>query len=264
MLLLTILGFCVLYGPQPLLPLLAQAFSRSAADAALLISITLLPLAVAPLGYGYLLERVPARRMILAATAILAACQAGMALVGDWWLLVGLRAVEGLSLPALLTALMTFVARGASRSGVRQALAWYVSATIVGGFLGRALSGLVATGLGWRAALALWAPLLVLMALAAWRLPGEGESRYAKFTPRVFREVLRQPGLPDAYLAILCLFLVFAGLLNLLPFRLSALDPSLSATGIGFAYAGYLSGVVVSLGSHPIRQRLGPESRHFS
>lgn len=260
-LLLTILGFCVLYAPQPLLPLLAQSFSRSPAEAALLITITLLPLAVAPLGYGYLLEGVPARRMMLGAASLLAACQAAMALVGDWWLLVGLRAIEGLTLPALFTALMTFVARGTNRGEVRQALAWYVSATIVGGFLGRALSGLVATGFGWRAALALWAPLLVLMALSARGLPGEDQSHYAKVTPGVFREVLRQPGLPYAYLAILCLFFIFAGLLNLLPFRLSALDPNLSAAALGLAYAGYLSGVAVSLGSHGIRERLGSEGR---
>lgn len=260
-LLLTVLGFCVLYAPQPLLPLLAGTFSRSPADASLLITVTLLPLAIAPLGYGYLLEGVPARRMMVAATTSLAICQAGMALVGEWWSLLVLRAIEGLTLPALLTALMTFVAGGATRPSVRQALAWYVSATIVGGFLGRALSGLVATHSDWRVAMGVWAPLLVITALSAQRLPITDRNHYAKISPRVFREVLGFPGLPYAYLAILCVFFIFAGLLNLLPFRLTALDPTVSATGIGMAYAGYLSGVAASLGAQPIRRRLRSEGQ---
>lgn len=260
-LLLTLLGFCVLYAPQPLLPALADAFGQTAADASLLITVTLLPLAAAPLVYGYLLEGMSVRALMVTATVVLAACQAGLAMVDSWGWLLGLRSVEGLALPALFTSLMTFVASSSPTGRVRQALAWYVSATIVGGFLGRAVSGLVAANYGWRIALGMWALPLLLVALAAGRVAPTGRTRYAKITPKVFREVLRQRGLIYAYLAILCVFFVFAGLLNLLPFRLAALDPAITATAIGFAYGGYLSGVAVSLGSQSICEAVGSEAR---
>lgn len=44
------------YIPQPLLPLLAEEFHTSTQSASAIISITLLPMAFAPLFYGYFLE----------------------------------------------------------------------------------------------------------------------------------------------------------------------------------------------------------------
>jgi YNFM family putative membrane transporter len=49
---LTVLGFGSLYTPQPLLPSLAAHFGVDAGEASLLITLTMLPLALAPLFYG--------------------------------------------------------------------------------------------------------------------------------------------------------------------------------------------------------------------
>ena len=78
----------------------------------------------------------------------------------------------GLCLPALFTALMTFVASSATAETLRQSLAWYIAATILGGFAGRALSGLVASVWDWRVALGISAPALLVMGLWTLRLPG--------------------------------------------------------------------------------------------
>jgi len=262
-LLLTVIGFCSLYAPQPLLPVLTKAFSVEPQDATLLITVTMLPLACAPLVYGYVLEAVPARFMLVTAALALALCQIGMALAGDWWEMILLRCVIGLALPALLTALMTYVAASASPEKLRQALAWYISATIVGGFSGRALSGLASSLLDWRVALGMWAPALLVMAFWTGRLRADEKSRFGRITPRVFRAVMAQPGLPQAYLAILCVFFVFAAVLNVLPFRMANLDPGTSATGIGFAYLGYLSGLMVSLNAQRLRLSCGSEARTY-
>lgn len=47
--------FCVLYAPQPMLSELAERFMVSEAEAGLLVSVTLIPLAIAPLSYGIFL-----------------------------------------------------------------------------------------------------------------------------------------------------------------------------------------------------------------
>ena len=93
-LLLTVIGFCVLYAPQPLLPGLATRFGIGPGEASLAITLTMLPLAFAPLFYGFVLEGLPARTMLVAATVLLALAQAGLALAGSWSQFLGWRLLE--------------------------------------------------------------------------------------------------------------------------------------------------------------------------
>lgn len=262
-LLLTVFGFCTLYAPQPLLPVLATHFSAGPAQVSLLITVTMLPLAFAPLVYGYLLESLPAKPMLVGAALILALCQVGMAISDQWWSMILLRILIGLVLPALFTALMTYVAASVPHERVRQALAWYIAATIVGGFSGRALSGLASTLWGWRVALFMWAPVLLILAIWTNSLKGDKQSQFGRISPRIFRAVMKQPGLPQAYVAILCVFFVFAAVLNVLPFRMASLDPAATASGIGFAYLGYLSGLMISLNAARVQRVLGSEGRTY-
>ena len=68
----TILALSVLYAPQPLLPVLSQQFEISREAAAALITVTFIPLALAPLAYGYLLETVSPVRVLKIAVPLLA------------------------------------------------------------------------------------------------------------------------------------------------------------------------------------------------
>lgn len=51
-----LLTLAIVYAPQPITPLLSNYFNVSLHQISWVISITLIPLAVAPLIYGYLLE----------------------------------------------------------------------------------------------------------------------------------------------------------------------------------------------------------------
>lgn len=68
----TILVLSALYAPQPLLPVLSQEFSVSREAAAALTTVTFIPLALAPLFYGYLLETVSPIKMLKIAVPVLA------------------------------------------------------------------------------------------------------------------------------------------------------------------------------------------------
>jgi MFS transporter, YNFM family, putative membrane transport protein len=258
-LLLTVFGFSTLYAPQPLLPVLAAAFDKGPTEASLLITLAMLPLACAPLFYGYLLVSVPARPMLTGSALLLGLCQIGLALADSWWLILTLRLVTGLCLPALFTAIMTFVAATAAPENLRQSLAWYIAATIFGGFAGRALSGLVASLWDWRVALGLWAPALLVMGVWTLRLPGRQASRFGRVSPRVFRSVMARPGAAQAYLTVFSIFFVFAAVLNVLPFHMADREPGTGAAGIGFAYLGYLSGLLVSLNTERLSRMFQSE-----
>ena len=60
----TILVLSALYAPQPLLPVLSREFAVSREAAAALTTVTFIPLALAPLAYGYLLETVSPVRVL--------------------------------------------------------------------------------------------------------------------------------------------------------------------------------------------------------
>ena len=61
---ITVLTLSALYAPQPLLPVLAKQFMVSRDLAATLTTVAFLPLSIAPLLYGYILESFTPRQML--------------------------------------------------------------------------------------------------------------------------------------------------------------------------------------------------------
>ena len=220
-LLLTAVAVSILYAPQPILPILASDFGVSETDSALLITLCMMPLGLAPLFYGYLLEGMSARRMLVIATSILAVCQLLISISEQWLLLILYRTLQGLCIPAMLTALMTTMTTACRHEHVRHAAAWYVAATIVGGFTGRALTGIVTQAFNWHVALSMWGIMLTLMLIGIYRMPYDTEASFRKVHLDVFTQVISISGIRHAYIAIFCVFFVFAAMLNVLPFQLT-------------------------------------------
>lgn len=259
--LVTVLSMSALYAPQPLLPILAAEFSVSSESAALLTTIALLPLAVAPLFYGYLLESISPRRMLKYAVLLLALSELLFFAGETFPFLIGIRFFQGLLIPALLTALMTYVSRITSHGEVSRAMAGYIAATIVGGFLGRAASGFIASTLGWRAVFLVLALSLLGAFFLLGRLGSGASHTLVRPTPGAVLEVLRRPHHLRIYLVVFCFFLVFAAVMNFIPFRLTEISEEATALRIGLMYAGYLMGIATALGAVRVCRLLGGERR---
>lgn len=255
----TILALSVLYAPQPLLPVLSAEFSVSREAAAALTTVTFIPLAVAPLAYGYLLETVSPVRVLKWAVPILALSELLFAVTPLFSLLIAIRLVQGLLVPAILTSLMTYLSGRSSADTVQRAMALYIAATIFGGFIGRAASGLIANFWGWRFSFVVLAVTLVGGYLLLFRLPGEVTRTMVRPRPGDLLDVLRKPGFLPLYLSVFCLFLVFAAVMNFLPFRLTELSDQANELRIGVMYSGYMMGIVTSLGAPWIVSRIGGE-----
>lgn len=258
--------FSAIYAPQPLLAHLARTFQVDAAHASLITTATLLPLGVAPLFYGLLLESVPAERVLMVAVGLLGFASLGLAAAGSYTVFMAFRLVQGLCAPAVLTCCMTLAASAGgagdtSGETLRRSMSIYIAATIFGGFFGRFMAGAVSTLLDWRVAfLGLGASLLV-GALLVTRLHADTSTAYTRIKPGTLLQVLRLPGFLRIYAIIFCVFFVFASLLNFLPFRLSQLGGGVSELRIGAMYAGYLVGIVVSLMAPRTVRALGNEMR---
>lgn len=253
----TILTFSALYAPQPLLPLLVRELSIDLAAASLLVTVVFIPLSLAPLVYGLLLGSISPRRMLQVVVPLLALSQLPFLISDSYAVLLGARFFQGLLIPAILTALMTYTAQSAGE--LQHAMSVYIASTIFGGFAGRAVSGAFASWFGWRSSFLLLMLSLLLAFIALLRLPDRGALNLLRPDPRRLLQLLAKPGLRTYYLVVFCFFFVFAAMMNFLPFRLSDLQGDASELRIGLSYTGYLCGVVTALGSGWFCRRLGGE-----
>jgi len=248
----TILALSVLYAPQPLLPVLSQQFEISREAAAALITVTFIPLALAPLAYGYLLETVSPVRVLKIAVPLLALTELLFAGMSSFPLLIFIRLIQGLLIPAILTSLMTYLSSRSSADTVQRIMAIYIAATIFGGFIGRAMSGLIANLFGWRFSFLALAVTLVIGFLTLFWLPETISLKGSRPRFGAIIETLRRPTFLPIYLSIFCLFLIFAAVMNFIPFRLTELSDQANELRIGLMYSGYMMGIVTSLGAPKI------------
>ncbi|HKL25222.1 MAG TPA: MFS transporter, partial [Desulfuromonadales bacterium] len=107
----TLLALSALYLPQPLLPVLGQEFGISPETAALLTTISFLPLSLAPLLYGMILETFSVKRLLRSAVLLLALFEILVFWCDSFACLMTLRLCQGMVIPAMLTALMTYSSR---------------------------------------------------------------------------------------------------------------------------------------------------------
>jgi len=257
----TILAFASLYLPQPILPLFAAEFGVADTDAALLTAVTMIPLGVAPIAYGFLVDRLSAKRLLRAAIGGLLLTELLLAASSAFWMLLLLRFVQGLVLPAAFTALMTYSASTASVGRVRNAVNVYIGTSIIGGVSGRLLGGFVSEYLHWRAAFLILAVLLAVAWVAMRHLREDAQSHVGHVGFEAIRLTLTEPLYRNAYLGIFFVFFVFASLLNYLPFRLKTLNPEIMESTIALMYLGYLIGVLIALNGVKIADRVGGELR---
>lgn len=250
----TVVGFAILYAPQPLLPLLADQWQRSLDDAALLTTTTMIPLALGPLIYGYVLEHVSTKHMLAAGFLVLTVVQFAIGLGPDYPVFFVLRTVQGMLLPAIFTALMTYSSAAGGPDRTRRNITIYVAATIAGGYSGRALSGMLTDLFDWQLAFQFWTGAALLATLLIIRLDSDPRLRLRKVHLGEIRQLARRPVYAEGLASAFLLFFVFAAMLNFLPFHMRDNDPQISHSAIALVYTGYLVGVAISLGSlHLIR-----------
>ncbi len=257
----TVISFSTLYIPQPLLPLLADHFGVSAGEAGLLMTVAMLPLAVAPVVYGYFLQAVPARLMLMVALGLLTLNQLCFVFATEFWQLLALRLLQGLLLPAIFTALMTYCASTAPAGSVRRAMGFYIGATILGGFGGRLAGGLFASSFDWYTAFVVVGLLQLVPLALLFRVESDTDINFARLDSKSVLRVLKNSNYRFMFVALASVFFVFSGVLNNIPFHLKDLDAGATPLLISMLYLGYLIGAPVSFYSETISRRLVDERR---
>ncbi len=257
----TVIAFSTLYIPQPMLPLLADQFGVSPGEAGLLMTLAMLPLAIAPVVYGYFLQAIPARLMLKIALCLLALNQVCFVFAEEFWHLLALRFMQGLLLPAIFTALMTYCASMVAPAQVRRAMGFYIGATIIGGFVGRLVGGVFASSFDWRSAFLVMGLMQLLPLFLLSRVEADADINFARLDSRSISRVLSNRNYRFMFLSLASVFFVFSGILNIVPFHLRDIEPGSTPLVISMLYLGYLVGAPLSFFSDSISRRLGDERK---
>jgi MFS transporter, YNFM family, putative membrane transport protein len=258
---LTIVVYCSIYGPQPLLLVLKSEFGLSEATASLMITTVLVPLGFAPLLYGYLLRTVSIRNLLVTTLSLLAVSDVGIFFSTDFRIILGLRFFQGLLIPAILTALMTHISTIYQGRDMQRAFAVYVASCIFGGFFGRIATGALSTLFGWRYSFFALCIAVIIGLVLLLRVSAAPKTDYQRLPLRDILTTLRRPLFLRICIMISTIFFVFVAISNYLPFRLAEITGGISEFRIGIAYSGYLIGMVSALFSPRIINFFGSEAK---
>src|SRR5512133_1963125 len=146
-------GMCTffnVYSTQPLLPYFRRIFHASELGVSFTVSAVIFAVALMGPFVGALAERKGRKRVIVPSLFLLTAATMLCGTATSLRTLIAWRYVQGLCVPGVVAVILAYINEEWEGRGVGRAMASYVTGTVVGGFLGRFVSGLVATHWGWR------------------------------------------------------------------------------------------------------------------
>jgi len=240
----------VMYATQPLQPLLAQEFDITIIEASSFTAVIMLFLAIAPIFYGYILEKSNAKKVIIIASILLFITNLLLSFSNSYEMFLFIRTIEAIIIPAILTASMSILASDKENTKLNMSI--YVASTVFGGLVGRIMSGYIATEFGWRAVFLSLSLALLIGLYFMKNISNNTESNATKVKILDIAHILKDKRFFIIYLMMFCVFFVFAGLLNILPFKVKEVMPDASETQLGLLYLGYGMGIIVSLYIHKI------------
>ncbi len=251
-------SFTTIYLLQPVLPVLQQEFGVDEKQASLAISAVIFGIALSNLPFGRLADLRPIKPIIGTGGIVVVLCGLGCALVRQMPLLVLLRFLQGLFIPALTTCLAAYLAKHLPVERLNVVMGSYVSATVAGGLGGRLLGGWIHPPLHWRYAF-VTASILVLLATfcAIKYLPSETGDFRQTSKDDGFWTLLKRSDLLRIYSVAFLSFWVFSALFNYLPFYLAGPAFNASTERITFMYMAYVLGIIVGPLSGKLSNRIG-------
>jgi len=246
-------AFLSLYAVQPLLPLFERVFGADHFTSSLTVTATTVAVAVSAPVVGRVADVAGKRRVIVSAAFLLAAATLLAATSGSLRQVIAWRFVQGLATPGVFAVAVAFIHDRWEGPRAATTTAAYVTGTIVGGFLGRVVSGLAAGAWGWRASfVAVGAMSVACAAALAVTLPSDTAGHRAEGTGRsdesrdgLWSRLTSRP-LLGTYAAGFCVLFTQIATFTYVTFHLAAAPFLLSTAALGWLFTVYLAGAIVT------------------
>jgi predicted MFS family arabinose efflux permease len=259
-----LVAFLTLYATQPLLPLLEDLFHASKSAVGWTVSASTLGVAISAPLLGMFTERMNRKRVILVSILLLAVptCAAATSTSLGW--LIFWRWLQGLITPGVFATTIAYITENWPPTAVAPVMSIYVSGTALGGFSGRAITGVMADHAGWRSSFVLLGVIsLCGAAFVAWLLPDQPRTRFQGMRPafsRLFLPMLghlRNPRLLTTYLVGFNVLFSLVGVFTYITFYLAAPPFSLSTAKLSLLFVVYLVGLVATPLAGALLPRVG-------
>ncbi|HKT82132.1 MAG TPA: MFS transporter [Vicinamibacterales bacterium] len=241
-------AFLDLYSTQPILPLLTRVFGTSSLGVSLTITAPTIAVAIAAPFAGRFADRVGPRSVIVGSAFMLAVATLFAATSQTLTQLILWRFVQGLATPGVFATAMAYIHEEWPATRVGRGTAAYMSGTVVGGFTGRAITGVVASHWSWRwsfVALGL-VSAVVAGVLSLW-LPVERRAHHRDtLARRPAQALFKNPQLAATFAVGFCVLCAQVAMFTYVPFPLSAPPFNLSTAALGWIFSVYLLGAIVT------------------
>ena len=158
-------AFLQVYSIQAILPVLMADFSATEVQAGMVVGATILAIAIMSPFLGMLSDAVGRKVFIVGALLFLAiptaliAQSPSIGWMGVW------RFLQGLSVPGITVVTIAYIGEEFEGRAVTELMSFYVSGSVLGGFMGRFLLGHLHELIGWRAGYYVMAAMTLLGAL---------------------------------------------------------------------------------------------------
>ena len=243
-------AFLDIYSTQPLLPLLTRTFHSSTFEAGLTITAPTIAVAIVAPFIGRLADRLGFRRVILLSAWALTVATLLASTSQNLHQLIGWRFVQGLATPGIFASTVAYIHEVWPPSHAGRATAAYMTGTILGGFTGRAVSGIVAADVSWQASFVVLAILtgIVAATLTLW-LPREtarDAAHGAKAGGGSLAHLFRNRRLLATCGVGFSVLFTQVAMFTYVTFHLAAPPFSLSTVALGWLFVVYLVGAVVT------------------
>jgi YNFM family putative membrane transporter len=243
-------AFLDLYSTQPLLPLLTRTLGASPFEAGLTITAPTVAVAIFAPFIGRLADRLGLRRVIVLSIWTLTLATALAATSHSLHQLIAWRFVQGIATPGIFASTVAYIHEVWPPSHAGRATAAYMTGTILGGFTGRAVSGLVAADVNWQASFVALAIMTgaVAVAVTLW-LPREpaGRPRHGVAAGRgSIGHLFRNRRLIATCGVGFSVLFTQVAMFTYVTFHLAAAPYKLSTIALGWLFVVYLVGAVVT------------------
>jgi MFS transporter, YNFM family, putative membrane transport protein len=258
--------FLNVYSTQPLLPLLRQVFHASELAVSVTVSATIFATAVTAPIIGMIAERRGRKKVIVPSLFLLTVPTAFAATSTSLHALIFWRFAQGIFVPGVIAVMLAYINEEWAGRGVGRAMSSYVTGTVLGGFLGRFLSGMIATHWNWRMSFVVLAAMNLAGAFVvrSW-LPLAKNFVRAEHIGQVLMEAkahLRNPRLLANFGMGASVLLALVGCFTYANFYLAGPPFHLNSAELGSIFFVYLLGVVITPQSGRFLDRFG--FRHTS
>ncbi|MGB2139935.1 MAG: MFS transporter [Psychrobacter sp.] len=259
--LIGVFAFLQVYSIQAILPVLMADFSATEVQAGMVVGATILAIAIMSPFLGMLSDAFGRKSFVVGALLFLTLPTALIAqsTTIEW---IGLwRFIQGLSVPGITVVTIAYIGEEFEGRAVTELMSFYVSGSVLGGFMGRFLLGHLHELIGWRAGYYVMAAMTLLGAL--WVTKMLPASRQFVANPN-FRSAIQTLGshLVNRYVVTACLLgacVLFSlvGCFTFINLYLADTPYNLGTGALANIFAVYLIGVIITPLSTILLRRFG-------